>query len=102
MGVDDSLSTQDSKCKAEFTKTQLKIRKLGIFTQLTEGLANLYRSPGFLALALHQTRYESIQICNPSTAEVEAGGSNAQGFPQLHIEFKAILGYLRPCCKNRG
>ena len=28
--------------------------------------------------------------------EVEAGGSEVQGYPQTHSEFEASLGYMRP------
>ena len=34
--------------------------------------------------------------CQPSTQEMEAGGSIAQGQPGLHSKFKASLGCLRP------
>lgn len=33
--------------------------------------------------------------CNPSTWDVEAGGSWAQGYPQIHSETEASLGYNR-------
>lgn len=33
------------------------------------------------------------QDCNLSTSEVEAGGSGAQGEPQLHNELETSLGY---------
>lgn len=39
------------------------------------------------------SHYSSIQ-------EVEAGGLPFQGHSQLHSEFKASLGYLRPCLHN--
>lgn len=32
--------------------------------------------------------------CDPSTQEMEAGISGVRGYPQLHSEFKASLGYL--------
>lgn len=33
----------------------------------------------------------------PSPGEVEAGGLEIQGHPQLHREFKMSLSYMRPC-----
>ena len=33
---------------------------------------------------------------NPSTQEMEAGGSEVQSPPQLHSKFEASLGYMRP------
>lgn len=44
-----------------------------------------------------------VHICNLSILEAEvggSGGSGVQGPPWLHIKFKAILGYLRPCLKT--
>lgn len=40
--------------------------------------------------------------CNPSTPEIHSGRSEVQGFFQLHSEFKAILGYMRPTQKKKG
>lgn len=37
---------------------------------------------------------------NPSTREVEIGGTKAQGHPQLHSKFKASLGYKRYCIQK--
>lgn len=34
--------------------------------------------------------------CNVSTCEVEAGGLEVQGQPQLTVEFQASLEYMRP------
>lgn len=40
------------------------------------------------------------RACMSSTQEVETGRSEAQGHPQVHIEFKASLEYRgRPCVK---
>ena len=36
----------------------------------------------------------------PSTGEGEAQVSSVQRHPQLHREFKAILGYLRSCVEK--
>lgn len=36
-------------------------------------------------------------IWNPSTQEVEAGGLEAPGPPQLHSKSEASLGYTRTC-----
>jgi hypothetical protein len=41
-----------------------------------------------------------MHICEPSTWEVEAGGSEVRGYPQLHSEFEASLGYIRACLKT--
>lgn len=38
--------------------------------------------------------------CNPSIWEVESGGSGVQGYPQLHCEFTASLGYMSPCQRD--
>ena len=37
-----------------------------------------------------------VHTCHSSSQEVTAGGSRVQGHSQLHREFKASLGYLRP------
>lgn len=39
---------------------------------------------------------------SPSKGEVEAGGSDAQGHPQLHRDSEASLGYIEPCPKING
>lgn len=36
-----------------------------------------------------------VHSCNPSTLEVELGRLEAQGHFNLHVEFKASLGYKR-------
>ena len=41
-----------------------------------------------------------MHICKPSTWEVEAGGSEVRGHPQLHSEFEASLGYIRASLKT--
>lgn len=33
--------------------------------------------------------------CEPSTEEVKAGISGVTGYPEIHSEFKANLGYMR-------
>lgn len=38
-----------------------------------------------------------VHASDPSTSEVETGGSGDQSHPLLHIKFEAILGYKRPC-----
>jgi hypothetical protein len=35
----------------------------------------------------------AIQACNPSIQQAEAGGSQVQGQPGVHSQFKASLGY---------
>lgn len=42
----------------------------------------------------------SVHVCNPFTGEVKAEGSKVQGKPQLHKEFKASMGCMRPCLKT--
>lgn len=32
---------------------------------------------------------------NPSTREIEAGGTKLQGYPQLHSKFKVNVGYKK-------
>jgi hypothetical protein len=41
-----------------------------------------------------------VTQCNPCTLEVQAGTSQGHSHPQLHIEFKAVLGYIEPCFKT--
>lgn len=38
---------------------------------------------------------------NPQTQEVEAERPRVQDQPQVHNAFKAILGYKKPCLKNK-
>ena len=38
--------------------------------------------------------------CNPSGRVGQAGGSEVQGYPQQHNEFKASLGYMSPHFKK--
>lgn len=40
-----------------------------------------------------------IHICDPSTWEVKARGSEVQHQPWLHIDFEASLSYIRTCLK---
>lgn len=42
----------------------------------------------------------AVHTCYPSTQEVEVGGSGVQGQPQLHSEFKAILGHMKSSQKK--
>lgn len=42
----------------------------------------------------------TVQTGNPSAGEVKAGNSVIQGYFQPHGEFKAILGYLKPCLRK--
>lgn len=39
--------------------------------------------------------------CNPSTYDVEAGGSRVQGHPQLHRQVEIILAYTRLSLKMK-
>lgn len=51
---------------------------------------NTLREPGMVT-----------HTCNLRTWEVEIGRSWVQSCPQLHSEFKASLGYLKPCLKTK-
>jgi hypothetical protein len=43
-----------------------------------------------------------VHSCNPSTQEVEAGGSQIRGQLGLHSKFQTSLGYIvRPCLQNK-
>lgn len=41
-----------------------------------------------------------VHTRNLITQKVEAGESDVQDQPRLHIKFKASLGYMRPCPKK--
>lgn len=48
------------------------------------------------ALSLNLVPYKHgmmVNVCNPSTQDVEAGGSEVKGHPWLPREFGASLGY---------
>lgn len=42
-----------------------------------------------------------VHACCPRIQEVEAGGSDVQGYSLLHREFKATLVYMRPYLKGK-
>ena len=67
----------------------------GAGAQLVEYLPSIYK-------AQHQTQLGMVlHTCNSSTQEMKSGGSDVQGDPWLHSEFKAILGYPRLCLKEK-
>lgn len=59
-------------------------------TKNSESLAEESGKPGGRVLASF----------DPSTWEVDAGGERAQGHPRLQSEFKASLGYVKPCLNS--
>lgn len=42
----------------------------------------------------------TVHTCNSRTYELEAGGSEVQGYCWLHKEFKLNLGHMRPFLNN--
>lgn len=44
---------------------------------------------------------EVAHVCNPSTQEVEAGGSKVQRHPWLHSSFNDSLRYMKSCLERR-
>lgn len=56
-------------------------------------LPSIYKAPGSLP---SNTQCLVIHACNLSTWEEEAGGSGAQGLPQIPSGFKTSLEYIRP------
>lgn len=43
-----------------------------------------------------------LRIFTPKTHEAEAGGLQAQSYPELYSEFKGSLSYIeRPCLRGR-
>lgn len=67
-----------------------------IFTQLSSAFLLIQLLPihtlNFLLLLDMVTH-----ACDPGTWEVEAGGSGAQDLLHIHMQFKASLGYIKPC-----
>lgn len=43
----------------------------------------------------------TVHACNPSTEDVEEGGAEVQGYPQLYSEYEPNLRNRRPCLKNQ-
>ena len=43
-----------------------------------------------------------VHACSPSLSEAEAGRPGIQSHLWLHTVFKASLGYMRPCLRNRN
>lgn len=67
--------------------------------QLVEWLPSTVRA-WYLVLSVLYTK-QGTHAYNPSTWDVEAGSSQVQNHALLHSEFKVIVGYLRPCLKNK-
>jgi hypothetical protein len=42
-----------------------------------------------------------VHTCNPRSPEVEAERSQTQGYPLLHTELEASLGYMRLYLKKK-
>lgn len=42
-----------------------------------------------------------VHVCVSRSEEIAAEESGVQGHPQLRSKFEAILGYTRPCHKNK-
>lgn len=62
--------------------------------QWTERLTSIHKAQGLIPSPAQSMSV--LNTCNPSTWEVEAGGSEVEGHPWLHKEFEAGLGYMRP------
>lgn len=58
-------------------------------------LGYLVQYPGFHPPALHKPGLV-VHARNPSTLDGEASKSEVHDHPQLHSEFEASLGYMRP------
>lgn len=41
-------------------------------------------------------------VCNPTTQELEAGGSEVQRHPWFHTKFKVSLDYIKTLCQKNG
>lgn len=39
-------------------------------------------------------------MCDSTIQEVEPGGLEGQSYPQLHINFQAHVGYVKPCLRT--
>jgi hypothetical protein len=59
------------------------------------------RKPQTPSPTLHNFR-EVTHVCNPSTGEVKAEGSEVQGHLYLPGDLKANLSYTSPCLKRKG
>lgn len=58
-----------------------------------EGLPNTHEALGKNGMVVY--------ACNPSTQEVRPQGSEIKGYPWLHDELKASLGYMGLCFKKK-
>lgn len=69
--------------------------------QLVECSPVMHKSALILVLApqLHKLG-RMVNAYNPTSQEIEAGGSEVQSQPQLHKGFKARLGYMTPGSKT--
>lgn len=66
--------------------------RAGTVTQLVQCLPSMQEALGHLV--------SSITWEQSDFQEVAAGGSEVQGYPRLHIEFKTSLGYIQPYFKR--
>lgn len=62
-------------------------------------MPSLHEALGSSHLQHNIKQVQEVHACNSNTQEVEGGGSEVQGHPQLHSEFKASLGYIKPYLK---
>ena len=69
-------------------------RGLGMYYHLVGFSHNIHKAHGSIPSSSYN-RYSGPHR-NPTTWQVEAGGSEVQGHPQLHSKFKASLGYMKP------
>lgn len=86
-GEGRSCSRGGGGCQAE----TMGIRA-GTVTQLVQCLPSMQEALGNLV--------SSITWEQSDFQEVAAGGSEVQGYPRLHTEFKTSLGYVRPYFKR--
>ena len=72
--------------------------------QLVERSPIMHEALGSVPSTTHTTYNVDLiaQSCNPNTREVEAGGSEVQGQPQLHTESDASLDYTDPVLEKPG
>lgn len=83
--------------RPQLTKT--KQNRARDVAQLVECLYNI---PKALVGSASSSGYTMIDGTSLSPGDTETGWSEIQGQPLLHFEFKANLGYMRPCPPNKN
>jgi hypothetical protein len=68
------------------------------FNELVECLPCIHKS---LASVSSTTNWAWCRYLESSTQDIEAGRLGVQDQSQLHSEFKASLGYMRPCPSHK-